>query len=693
MQKYTLKNLDCANCAVKIEDAVKKTPGVKFASVDFATTTLYLEADDLLQVKKTVEQVEPDVKVEVAGQGVAAVDSFDLKRELIPLFISTVLFVAGLIFAEPLTATPHGLGLIFVLGAAYLLSGWGVLARAVRNILHGQVFDEHFLMTVSTLGAMLIGEMHEAVAVMLFYLVGELLQNLSVNRSRRSIRALLEVRPSQANLLIGDQVNPVPPEAVKVGQTLLVKPGEKIPLDGVVLKGESLVDTSPLTGESAPRSVGSGQPVLAGTINQAGSLTIEVTRPFEESSISRILDLVERASSRKAATERFITRFARVYSPIVVFLALGVAVLPPLFTGASFTDWLYRALVILVVSCPCALVVSIPLGYFGGVGGAARRGVLVKGSNFLDILAGVKTVVFDKTGTLTKGNFRVTGICTKNGFSEMEVLRLAALAEAQSNHPIAQSIWEAYDGEIEALPLETREVPGLGVQAWVSGQAVVVGSDAILHREEIPHEQETCEVMGTVVHVAVDGIYAGCLTIADELKRDARQAVNDLRTAGVDRIVMLTGDSQDTAALVAGELGIEDYRAELMPEDKVNAVEQVMAEVGGEGRVAFVGDGINDAPALARADVGIAMGALGSEAAIETADVVIMTDTPSKVAQAIEVGRRTRRIVWQNILLAMVIKGVFISLGIAGEASMWQAVFGDMGVALLAVLNATRVLR
>lgn len=692
MQKYSLQNLDCANCAARIENAVQQTPGVKFASVDFATTTLFLDAMDFSAVQKTVQRVEPQVNILARAETRTKEDSFDLRKKLSHILVAAALFFGGLIFIEPLRRTPFGIGEWLVFSTAYLLSGWGVLSNAARNISRGQVFDEQFLMSVATIGAILIGELPEAVGVMLFYMVGEFAQELSVNRSRRSIRALLEVRPGHANLLVEGQTREVAPEDVQVGDLLLIHPGEKIPLDGEVINGSSQVDTSPLTGESRPRNIQVGDSVFGGTINQTGLLTLRVTRPFEESSISRILELVENASSRKAKTEKFITRFARVYSPIVVGVAAAVAIFPPLLTGASFSEWLYRALVVLVISCPCALVISIPLGYFGGVGGASRRGILVKGSNYLDTLAAVRTVVLDKTGTLTRGVFKVTQVEPRNGFSEANLLHFAAQAEAGSEHPIARSIREAY-GETMDLSVDSyREIAGHGVLAKVGGRELLVGSDGLLHASAVEHDVDLCEVDGTVVHVAVDGEHAGCLIIADELKPDAGQAIDDLRAVGVEQIVMLTGDTESTAQRVAEALGMDDYCAGLLPEEKVNAVESLMRAEAHNGKLVFVGDGINDAPALARADVGIAMGALGSDAAIETADVVIMTDSPAKIAEAISLGRRTRAIVWQNIILALVIKAAFITLGVAGIANMWMAVIGDMGVALLAVANAMRVL-
>ncbi|MDX2243075.1 MAG: heavy metal translocating P-type ATPase, partial [Leptolyngbyaceae cyanobacterium bins.302] len=479
---------------------------------------------------------------------------------------------------------------------------------------------------------------------------------------------------------------------VNVGDQILVKPGEKVPLDGEILEGNSQVDTSALTGESVPRIVKVGDPILAGMINKSGALTIQVTKLFGESSIAKVLDLVENATSKKAETEKFITKFARYYTPVVVFLSLAVAILPPLFIpGANRSDWIYRALILLVISCPCGLVISIPLGYFGGIGGAAKRGILVKGSTFLDALTAVKTVVFDKTGTLTKGTFKVTQIVTKNGFSESEVLALAAQAETNSNHPVAQSIREAYGQLIdESEVTDYEEITGHGIRAKIQNKVVLAGNDRLLHREKIDHD--TCDVAGTVVHLAVDGRYAGYILIADEIKDDAALAIRDLKKAGVERTVMLTGDNEGVAKDVAGQLGLDSYLAGLLPEDKVGEIERLL-DRSGKAKVVFVGDGINDAPVIARADIGMAMGGLGSDAAIETADVVLMTDAPSKVAEAIQVARKTRKIVVQNIVLAMAIKGIFIVLGAIGLATLWEAVFADVGVALLAIFNASRVLK
>ena len=618
---------------------------------------------------------------------------FNLRRELIPLSIAIALFLVGLIFNQPLHDTPGAIAEYAVLIPAYLISGWSVLTSAGRNILRGKIFDENFLMTIATLGAIAIHELPEGVAVMLFFQIGEMFQGFAVGRSRRSIKALLEVRPNRANLVVDGVVREVAPEKVEVGDTIVIKPGEKVPLDGEVVSGISQVDTSALTGESVPRTVREGETILAGAINQTGSLTVRVTKLFAESSIAKILDLVENASSKKAPTEKFITRFARYYTPVVVFLSLAVAILPPLLIpGASGELWVYRALVLLVISCPCGLVISIPLGYFGGVGGAAKRGILVKGSTFLDALTDVKTVIFDKTGTLTEGVFQVTQIKPYNGYSEKEILTIAAIAESQSNHPVARSIVEAYDGAItDSDVTDYEEIPGHGISAKVKGMSVLAGNDRLLHRKRIEHD--TCNVEGTVVHLAIDRKYAGYILISDRIKSDAPRAIARLKKAGVSETVMLTGDNRAVAKSVADMLGLDTYKAELLPEDKVEAIEEYLHKSDKKSKVAFVGDGINDAPVIARADVGMAMGALGSDAAIETADVVLMDDAPSKVAEAISIARKTHSIVWQNIIVAMTIKALFILLGAIGIATLWSAVFADVGVALLAILNASRILR
>lgn len=718
-QQMQIGGMDCTSCKMKIEGSLERLKGVTEASVTVATGRLIVTYNPDRVSEATIQERieslgytvrEPRSLVPQITAGHDDEDGhthheheahhghehgsgeFNLQREVMPVIAAIALFVIAIAFEEALHNTPYHIAEFAIIIPAYLLSGWTVLKAAGRNILKGQIFDENFLMTIATLGALAIHQLPEAVAVMLFFRVGELFQEYSVGKSRRSIKALLEVRPDTANLKVNGTVKAVTPESVRVGDLIVVKPGEKVPLDGEILEGNSQVDTSALTGESVPRTVQAGDTILAGIINQSGVLTIRVTKLFGESSIAKILDLVENATSKKAETEKFITRFARYYTPAVVVLSLLVAVLPPLLIpNATRAEWVYRALILLVISCPCGLVISIPLGYFGGVGGAAKRGILVKGSTFLDTLTAVKTVVFDKTGTLTQGTFKVTKIVPKNGFSEPELLNLAAKAESHSNHPVAQSIRAAYGRAIDnAEVTESEEIAGYGIRAVLQGRTVIAGNDRLLHRENIEHD--TCKVEGTVVHLAVDGCYAGYIIIADELKEDAEKAIRDLKQVGVEQTVMLTGDNEVVARGVARSLGLNDYRAELLPEGKVEAIEELLAR-SHPGKVAFVGDGINDAPVIARADVGMAMGGLGSDAAIETADVVIMTDAPSKIAEAMQVARKTRQIVVQNIVFALAVKGLFILLGTLGVATLWEAVFADVGVALAAIFNASRVLK
>ncbi len=694
MKKYKLKNLDCASCASKIEDNLIKLEEVKFITVNFANSTMTIDTDNIERVKARIKEIESEVEVEDCDDAKALVSKGELaenKRTIIKAVVGLALLLIGLVFEKRLHNTPYEIAEYAVYVTAYLIVGWKVITSAVRNIIKGQFFDEQFLMTIATLGAFVIHQMPEAVAVMLFYVTGELFQDIAIGRSRKSIKSLLEIKPDYANLKAGTEIIKVSPEEVKIGDTIIIKAGEKVPLDGTIIEGKSFVETAALTGESVPRSVKENDEVMAGMINQSGVITIKVNKLFGESSVSRILELVENATSQKAETEKFITTFARYYTPIVVIGALFLAILPPLlFSGQTFNDWIYRALVVLVISCPCALVISIPLGYFGGVGLASRKGVLVKGSNFLDALTRITTVVFDKTGTLTKGEFKVAEVVTSNGFTKEEILEYAAYAEVNSNHPVAQSITMGYKKTIAPARIsQTEEISGHGIKAVVEGKIILAGNDKLLHKEKIEHP--VCQVDGTVVHVVIDGIYAGYIIISDSLKEDAIDAIEKLKAKKI-QTVMLTGDNQYAAQAFAKKLGISRYYYELLPEDKVKHIEQLISE-NKDGKVAFVGDGINDAPVIARADVGIAMGALGSDAAIEIADVVLMTDSPSKVAMALNVAKTTRSIVWQNILFAMGVKFIFIVLGVFGIATMWEAVFGDMGVALIAIFNALRILR
>ncbi len=573
----------------------------------------------------------------------------------------------------------------------YAVIGWDILWKAVRNISHGQVFDENFLMALATVGAFFTGEFPEAVAVMLFYQIGELFQSYAVGKSRQSIASLMDIRPDYANLERDGKTEQVDPEGVAVGDVILVKPGEKIPLDGVVLEGDSMVNTSALTGESVPREAYPGSDVISGCINQNGLLRIRVTKEFGESTVAKILDLVENSSSKKAKAENFITKFARWYTPAVVIAAVLLAVIPPLILQGGWNDWIHRALIFLVISCPCALVISVPLSFFGGIGGASRNGILVKGGNYLESLAHAETVVFDKTGTLTRGVFNVTAI-HPNSFSEADLLELAALAESYSDHPISRSIREAYgkDPDLSRVT-DVEELSGRGVRVRIDGKTVCAGNDKLM--EETGVQWHPCHRVGTTVHIAVDGEYAGHIVISDEVKPDAAQAVSALKQQGISRTVMLTGDAKAVGESVAKELGLDEVHTELLPAGKVDCVEQLLKQKSAKGTLVFVGDGINDAPVLSRADIGIAMGAMGSDAAIEAADIVLMDDKPSKIADAIRIARKTLRIVTQNIVFALAVKGIVLLLGALGLANMWEAVFADVGVSVIAILNAMRALK
>lgn len=635
-QELFLVGLDCANCTAKIEKESKGKP--------------------------------------------------QINNELVRILISGGLLAVGMFINMP-----FGFKMLFYL-LSYILVGGEVLYRAVGNIRRGQVFDENFLMAIATLGAFAIEEYPEAVAVMLFYQIGEFFQEMAVDKSRKSIATLMDIRPDYANLKTIEGLRRVCPQDVSLGELILVKPGEKVPLDGKIIEGYSLVDTSALTGESIPREVDAGSEVLAGFINQNGILTVEVTKLFEDSAVSRILELVENASNKKAKTEKFITSFARYYTPVVVITALFIAVIPPfIIEGAIFSDWLYRALVFLVISCPCALVVSIPLGFFGGIGAASKNGILVKGGNYLEALKNIDTVVLDKTGTVTKGIFQVTEIKPANDMTKEKLLEYAAYAEGYSNHPIALSILRAYGKDIDKKLIEDyQELSGYGIKMKLKGKEIIIGNKQLMLSESVSFENLIQE--GTTIHVGVDKKYAGHILIADELKEDAESSVRELKQFGI-KIVMLTGDNDFTAQKVGRKLGIDKVYGELLPEGKVEMIELLEKQKTSKGKIVFVGDGINDAPVLARADIGIAMGGLGSDAAIEAADVVLMTDELSKVGLAIKIAKRTNNIVWQNIILALGVKGIVLALGAGGVATLWEAVFADVGVALIAVLNSTRVIK
>ena len=687
MKSYRLEGLDCANCAMKIEKGVQKINGVKEATVNFTSGKLTIDAEEdhlatiEQETKKVVKELEPDVKVTEIDKEKVSEHGNEKERNTLFRILFSLAGIALLLlfdFNEPIRL----IGYLLI----YLLIGYDVVKKAVMNIVKGKIFDENFLMSVATIGAMLIGEYPEAVAVMLFYQIGEYFQGLAVSHSRKSIRELMAIRPETAHVQTAEGLMTVNPEDVQIGQFVLVKPGERVPLDGTIIEGESLVDTSALTGESVPKSVYVGETVLSGFINKNKPFLVQVEKSYENSTISKLLELVENASSKKAPAENFITKFARYYTPVVVGLAVLLAVLPPLVvSGAAFSEWIYRALTFLVISCPCALVISVPLSFFGGIGGASKIGVLVKGSNYLELLAQTETVVFDKTGTLTKGDFSIQTIDTK--IDPKIFMQYVASAEQFSTHPIAQSVLEGYAGPL--LPTANiQEFAGEGILAEVDGKQVLVGNHKLMERFEIsfPSSQE----IGTLLYLAIDQSYSGYLVIADTLKEDAVDALVQLKQAGVKNTVMLTGDSKKIADHIGKQVGVDKIYSELLPEDKVQRLEEILQR--NNKKTAFVGDGINDAPVLARADVGIAMGGLGSDAAIEAADVVIMNDQPSKIAEAIHLAKKTLKIVKQNIVFAIGIKILVLSLGAFGFASMGDAVFADVGVTVLAVLNAMRSL-
>lgn len=707
----SIEGLDCPNCAAKVERKINTLEGIKEATVDFLGKKIVVLADEISEnelvelIQTEVDKIEDGVKVFVpkVQAGESSSEEEDTGKIKKKLLIGGILFVLGIFVPKTLFIPKLAVFLV-----SYLVIGGNVLLSAFKNILNGQVFDENFLMAIATIGAFAIGEYPEGVAVMLFYQLGELLQGIAVNNSRKSIVSLMDIRPDYANIKVGEGIKKVSPEEIKVGEIIVVKPGEKVPLDGKIVKGASTFDTSALTGESLPREAKAGDDVLSGFINKNGLIEIQVAKVFSESTVSKILYLMENAGSKKSKTENFITKFARYYTPAVVITALIVAIFPPLLIqGATFSDWIYRALIFLVVSCPCALVISIPLGFFGGIGGASRHGILIKGTNYLEVLNNLESVVMDKTGTLTKGIFKVTEVNAENNIKINDfqnnkteltkplLLKYAAHIEKFSNHPIAQSIVAEYENSVskvdENVVKDFEEISGFGIKVNINNHQFLAGNSKLMNLENITFDKK--ENLGTAIYLAADGKYIGNILISDEVKEDSARAIKGMKENGVKEIVMLTGDNEAIGKNIAEKLGIDKVFTELLPNEKVEKLEEIYKTKSEKGKVAFVGDGINDAPVLARADLGIAMGGAGSDAAIEAADVVIMNDEPSKIVTAIKIAKKTKEIVWQNITVAFAIKIVVMALGLFGDATMWEAVFADVGVALLAVLNATRVLR
>mgnify|MGYP001008185616 CR=1 FL=1 len=722
-----IEGLDCPNCAAKIERKLNTLQRIKAATVDFLGKRVIVESEDFSQdelakfIQTEVDKIEDGVKISTKrlhshghthhhshsnshvhshshthGEG----DTDKIKKKLL---IGGIIFVLGIFIPKTLFIPKFAVFLV-----SYFIIGGDVLVSAVKNILRGQVFDENFLMSIATIGAFAIGEYPEGVAVMLFYQLGELFQGIAVNNSRKSIIALMDIRPDYANLKTDSEIKKVNPDEIKVADIIVVKPGEKVPLDGKIITGNSTFDTSALTGESLPREAKTGDIVLSGFINKTGLVEIEVTKVFSESTVSKILDLVENSSSKKSKTENFITKFAKYYTPAVVITALIMAIFPPLLiSGATFTDWIYRALIFLVVSCPCALIISIPLGFFGGIGGASKHGILVKGANYLEALNDVESIVMDKTGTLTKGVFKVTEINVENNvkindfennktdLTQPLLLKYAAHIEKFSNHPIAQSIVSEYENSIaktdESIVKDFKEISGFGIKANINNHQILAGNSKLMNSENIRFDKK--ENLGTVVYIAFNRQYIGNILISDEIKEDSPKAIRGMKANGIKEIVMLTGDNNAIGKNIAEKLEIDKVFAELLPNEKVEKLEEIYKTKSEKGKVVFVGDGINDAPVLARADIGIAMGGVGSDAAIEAADVVIMNDEPSKIVTAMKIAKKTKTIVWQNITLAFAVKLIVLIIGLFGDATMWEAVFADVGVALLAVLNATRVLK
>ena len=728
--KLVLSGLNCANCANKIETKVNKISGIKNVSLNFSTTVLTVEFDKkeeknniINEIKSIVKKLEPHVKViekldnkdisvsKVECTSSCCVDSdehgnhdgdhnshtHELKkdnngflqyiRDNLLLIIGAIVYIIALAYKSN-----ENLLSLILFGVSYLIIGGEVILSAIKNIIRGEVFDENFLMSIATIGAFFIGEYPEAVAVMLFYQIGEVFQGYAVNRSRKSISSLMNIRADYANVLRDGKEIKVSPEEVLIGEFIVVKPGERVPLDGTILEGTSFIDTSALTGESVPREVTIGNEILSGSINNNGVLKVKVDKEFGESTVARILELVENASNKKAPKEKFITKFAKIYTPIVVTIAALVAIIPPMIIkDATFSDWIYKALSILVVSCPCALVVSIPLGFFSGIGAASKKGILVKGGNYLEALKDSEIVVFDKTGTLTKGIFEVTEINAKN-ISKEELLEITAMGESHSNHPIAISIAKAYGKEVNKDEIKDyKEISGHGIEVTIRKNDVLLGNSKLMKINNIGYDD--IDSIGTIVHVAINGEYKGNIVISDEIKGNVKEALVELKEVGIKKTIMLTGDNRSVADKVAKDIGIDEVYSELLPGDKVSKVEEILNKRRSKGKVLFVGDGINDAPVLARADIGVAMGGIGSDAAIEAADVVLMKDKIEEISEAIRVSRRTNKILWQNIIFSLGVKIIVMLLVVLGLTNMWAAVFADVGVTLIAVLNSMRIIR
>ena len=693
-----LEGLNCAGCAAKIEKFSNEIEGVSSAQLDFVTKKLKIniindnDEDDIKgNIKKFVKKVEPEVKVLDINANHAHSHEHNHdhgkadKKDIIRIGISLILFII-----PNLLKLEGNIRFITYL-LSYLIVGYDVIIRAIKNVAAGIQFDENFLMTLATFGAFIIGEYPEGVAVMLFYQVGEMFQGMAVNHSRKSITALLDIKPDYANLIAEDEITVVNPTDVAIGDYILIKPGEKVPLDGIVVEGESTIDTSNITGESVPRNIREGDHIISGVVNNHGLLKVQVEKEFGESTVSKILDLVENASGKKAPTENFITKFASIYTPVVVFSALIIGILPPILAFGDLRDWAYRAFIFLVISCPCALVISIPLGFFGGIGGASKSGILIKGGNYLEALNDVETIVFDKTGTITKGTFKVTKIFNYDDYSKEEVLELAAYGEAFSNHPIGKSIVESYDKEIQKEYIKDyKEISGKGIEAKIDSKTILLGNKDLLSGNGV--EIEEVDSIGTTVYISEGNKHIGTIIVSDELKENTAEDIGRLKKLGIKETIMLSGDNQETAEKVGKLAGLDKVYGDLLPQDKVNAFEDILSKKT-NSKVIFVGDGVNDAPVLARADIGIAMGTLGSDAAIEASDIVIMTDEIGKIATAIKIAKNTKKIVTQNIILALAIKLIVLVLGAFGIATMWAAVFADVGVSIIAILNSIRALK